>query len=258
MRRFRGILFDLDGVLYVDAQPVTGAAEAVARIRDRGIACRFVTNTSTLALESLHRKLRDLALPVEPQEIISAPQAAVRYLSEVPTCRCCLLLTEDLRRDFAGVNQVDLERADVIVLGDIGDRLDYPLLNRIFNRLMHGARLVAVHRNRFWQTEHGLRMDLGGFVAALEYCTGRDAVVMGKPSPEFFRVALRDMGLDARDAAIIGDDIESDIGGAQQVGIFGILTKTGKFRESVLHASPIRPDAILDSVTDLPAFLGFS
>lgn len=255
-RNFRGILFDLDGVLYVDAQPIPGAAETVEVIRDQGMACRFVTNTSTLALESLYRKLRNLGLPVERQEVISAPQAALRYLQAEPSGRCCLLLTDDVRRDFAAVNQAELDQADTIVLGDIGDRLDYPLLNRIFNRMMQGVRLIAIHRNRFWQTDHGLRMDIGGFVAALEYCSGRDAVVMGKPSPDFFRVALRDMGLDAGEVAIVGDDVEADVGGAQRVGIFGILVRTGKFRAAAVDASPVRPDAVLDSVRELPAFLG--
>ena len=255
-QRFRGILFDLDGVLYVDVQPVPGAAEVVRKIRDRGIACRFLTNTSTMALESLHRKLLELGLPVERNEIISAPQAALRYLRQESRGRCCLLLSEDVKRDFAAVDQADLDHADTIVLGDLGDELDYALLNRIFNRLMQGACLIAIHRNRFWQTEQGLRMDIGGFVAALEYCSGREAVVMGKPSPDFFRVALRDMGVQAGDAALVGDDIEADVGGAQGVGIYGILVRTGKFRQSVVEASPVRPDAIIDSVRDLPALLG--
>ncbi len=257
-RDFHGILFDLDGVLYVDVQPVPGAAEVVRAVRERGIACRFLTNTSTLALESLHQKLRGLGLPVDEHEILSAPQAALRYLRQEPCGRCCLLLADDVKRDFADVDQTDLDHADTIVLGDLGDELDYPLLNRVFNRLMLGARLIAIHRNRFWQTEQGLRMDIGGFIAALEYCSGREAVVMGKPSPDFFLVALRDLGLPAGDVALVGDDIEADVGGAQGVGIFGILVRTGKFRQSIVEASSVQPDVIIDSVTDLPVLLGLA
>lgn len=252
----RGILFDLDGVLYVDTRPIAGAADAVRRVKNAGWPCRFVTNTSTLSLEALYLKLVAFDLPIAPAEIISAPQAALRHLRRIGTHACCLLMAEDVLRDFAEVRQTEVEQADVIVLGDIGDRLDYSLLNRIFNRMMQGADLVAIHRNRFWQTEHGLRMDIGGFIAALEYCTGRPAVVMGKPSRDFFGVALRDMDLNADQVALIGDDLESDVGGAQASGMCGILVRTGKFRQAVLDSSTVRPDAVIDSVAALPDLLG--
>jgi ribonucleotide monophosphatase NagD (HAD superfamily) len=95
-------------------------------------------------------------------------------------------------------------------------------------------------------------MDIGGFVAALEYCTGRPALVMGKPSADFFRVALGDIGASAHEVAMVGDDIDSDIGGAQRVGLFGILTRTGKFRQQYVEASSVRPDLVIDSIEALP------
>ena len=120
---------------------------------------------------------------------------------------------------------------------------------------MNGAKLVAIHKNRFWQTEHGLPMDIGGFIDALEYASGVRATIIGKPSADFFRAAMDDMQLEADEVGMIGDDIDADIGGAQQSGILGILVRTGKFRQSYADASPIRPDAVLDSVRDLPALL---
>jgi HAD superfamily hydrolase (TIGR01458 family) len=107
---------------------------------------------------------------------------------------------------------------------------------------MHGAKLIAIHKNRFWQTEYGLQMDIGGFVDALEYASGVNAMIIGKPSPDFFQVALDEMGLKSTEVAIIGDDIDVDVGGGQQVGLKGILVKTGKYRQSYADTSAIKPD----------------
>lgn len=253
-RNIHGVLFDLDGVLYVDSQPIPGAVEAVAKIKASGVSCRFVTNTSTLSLAALERKIIALGFPVERSEILSAPQAVLRHL-QTTGMRAHLLLEDDVRADFAGVPQASMEDADALVLGDTGAVWTHDCLDRMFNAIMRGAQLIAVHKNRFWQTGGGLRMDIGGLVAALEYCAGVRALVMGKPSADFFAVALWDMGLPPQRTAIVGDDIEADIGGGQSAGLYGILVRTGKFRPSQLETGSVRPDRIIDSIADLPDLL---
>lgn len=250
----KGWLFDLDGVLYVGSQPIPGAVEAVAELRESGLPCRFITNTSTLSLKSLANKINALGFRIPPEEIISAPQAAVRYLREIGDPVCRLLLAEDVKMDFSEFRQSEQE-ADVIVVGDIGDAWSYGLLNELFNSLMHGARLIAIHKNRFWQTEQGLQMDIGGFIHALEYVSSVEATIIGKPSAEFFRVALKDIGCEATEAAMVGDDIDSDVGGAQAAGLKGVLVKTGKYRPAYAEASSIIPDLVLDSIRGLPQVL---
>lgn len=250
-----GLLFDLDGVLYVGSQPIPGAAEAVESIRASGLPCRFITNTSTLSLGSLAKKINGLGFNIPAAEIISAPQAAVRYLRGLGSPSCSLLMAEDVKQDFAEFRLAG-KKPDVIVVGDIGNAWTYDLLNQVFNALIQGARLIAIHKNRFWQTEHGLQMDIGGFIHGLEYASGKECTIIGKPSPDFFRVALEDIGCRAGDAAIVGDDIDSDIGGGQGSGLKGILVRTGKYRQAYVDASSIRPDLVLDSVRELPRALG--
>ncbi len=251
----KGILFDLDGVLYIGSEAIDGAVEAVNRIRNSHLKCRFVTNTSTLSLGSLASNINALGFDIPGREIISAPQAALRYLQrqENPVCR--LLLADDVKKDFAGLAQSDTE-AQFIVIGDIGNAWSYSMLNEVFNCLTHGAKLIAIHKNRFWQTEHGLQMDIGGFVHGLEYASGTEAMIIGKPSADFFNIALDEMQLSASEVTMIGDDIDSDIGGAQQAGLKGILVRTGKYRQSYADASAVKPDALIDSIRDLPQLLG--
>lgn len=251
IQNIRGLLFDLDGVLYVGSAPIPGAIEAIARIRAIGPPCRFVTNTSTLSLATLQQKIEKLGFDIPANEIVSAPQAAVLYLRSLGNPVCRLLLAEDVKRDFSEFRQSDND-AEYIIVGDIGSTWTYPLMNQVFSRLQAGAQLIAIHKNRFWQTEQGLQMDIGGFVHGLEYASGTTATLIGKPAETFYRMALQDMGLPAGQVAMIGDDIDVDVGGAQQAGLAGILVKTGKYRESYAAASGIKPDLVLDSVADLP------
>ncbi len=249
-----GVLFDLDGVLYVGNTPVAGAIEAVNRIRNSALICRFITNTSTLSLQSLQKKINALGFDIPQAEIISAPQAALNFLKTQSDPICRFLLADDVKKDFVAFKQSDTE-AEYIVVGDIGNAWTYQMLNEVFACLMRGARLIAIHKNRFWQTEHGLQMDIGAFIHGLEYASNSRAMMIGKPSADFFNIALADMQLSAGQALMIGDDIDSDIGGAQLAGIKSALVRTGKYRQAYAEASAIKPDLLLDSVAVLPNIL---
>jgi len=122
--------------------------------------------------------------------------------------------------------------------------------------VMDGAELVALQKNRFWLTADGLSLDAGPFVAAIEYATGKDAFVVGKPSAGFFEIVLADLGADRDSVAMVGDDVETDIGGALDAGIAAVLVRTGKYREDFVRDSGIEPTATIDSVTELPELLG--
>jgi ribonucleotide monophosphatase NagD (HAD superfamily) len=117
---------------------------------------------------------------------------------------------------------------------------------------MDGAALIALQRNRYWETAKGLSLDAGPFVAALEYATGLEAEVMGKPSGAFFELALGELGVSADQAAMVGDDVEADVAGAMDAGLAGILVTTGKYREDLVRESGIEPTAVADSIADVP------
>jgi len=156
-----------------------------------------------------------------------------------------------LREDLKELGDLPDGDVEAVILGDLGAGFTYARLNAIFRALHKGAELVALQRNRVWQREDGLALDAGPFVVALEYAVGRDAIVIGKPSLAFFEAALRELGVKAAAAAMIGDDIEADIDGALGAGIDGVLVRTGKFREDTVRASGINPTLVLHSIADL-------
>jgi HAD superfamily hydrolase (TIGR01458 family) len=139
-----------------------------------------------------------------------------------------------------------------VIVGDLGEAWTYGLLQEAFDYLMSGGALIALSRDRYWLRDGRLALDAGPFVAALEYATGRVATVAGKPSPAFFAAALRSLGVtDPTRVAMVGDDLWSDVEGAQRAGLRGWLVRTGKFREETLRTSGITPHRILDSVAEL-------
>jgi phospholysine phosphohistidine inorganic pyrophosphate phosphatase len=249
LRDSRAFLIDLDGVLYDDNQPIPGAGEAITYLRDKGYPFRFATNTTMRCRASLRRKLADFGIEASEDEVFSASVSAARYLHKQGQPRVFLLLKEDARRDFAGLEITD-QQPDFVVMGDMGNEYNAILLNKAFRLILGGAKLIALQKNRYWKTAEGLTLDAGPFVVALEYATGQQAKVIGKPSPDFFRLAVDDLGMAPAQVAMIGDDIEVDVGGAQRAGLKGILVRTGKFQEADLQ-SGIGPDEVIDSITDL-------
>jgi HAD superfamily hydrolase (TIGR01458 family) len=158
---------------------------------------------------------------------------------------------ESLLEDLEGVTLSQV-RPDYVLVGDLGEGFTYDRLNAAFRYLMDGAALLALQRNRYWRKEDGLSLDAGPFVAALEYASGKSATVIGKPERGFFQLALEELGLEPNEVAMVGDDAEADVAGAQEAWLKGIQVKTGKYRPGAEG----EPDLVLDSFAGLPEALG--
>jgi HAD superfamily hydrolase (TIGR01458 family) len=250
----RALLIDLDGVLYVEDEPVPGARQAVDSLRRLPLTLRFVTNTTSRSRPSTLDKLRRLGFPLADDELVTPAALAVRHCLEAGRRRASLLMNHDVKGDFGELIEDD-ERPEAVIVGDLGRAFDYDVLNRAFRHVLAGAELVALQKNRYWRREDGLSLDVGPFVAALEYATGREAHVVGKPAPDFFGGILAEAGVEAAAAAMVGDDAETDVGGAMDAGLAGILVRTGKYREEAVRAAGIEPTATVDSIADVPELL---
>ncbi len=254
MRDINGILFDLDGVLYVGDEVIAGASDALDYCRSLDLPFRFITNTSTRTAADVARKLIRMGIEVHEDEIFSAVSATRDFLLTRGRPSVHLLIRDAAKADFKQFKQ-NSERPDYVVVGDIGAAWNYELLNKVFRELLAGADLIAMHMNKFWEGESGLQMDIGAFVAGLEFVSGKQAKVIGKPSAEFFNLATAALGLPPEQVLIVGDDIENDIGGGQAAGLQGALVKTGKYRKEFAEQSEVVPDAIIQSIAELPKLL---
>lgn len=255
LRNIKGYLFDLDGVIYVGDQAVSGAVETVKRFKEEGVPIRFVTNTSATPLSAVMAKLERLGVAVEPSEVFTATVAARTYLKQQGLRHCLAVLNPEVAEEFRDYLAPDDASVEAVLIGEIGDGWNYDLLNRIFHLVLNGAQLIALHKGRFWKTAAGLRLGIGGFVAGLEYATGTKAVVIGKPMPAFFELGVASLGLPKHEVAMVGDDIDSDVGGAQACGLTGVLVRSGKYNEAYVQKSRIRPDVTIDGIRDLPRLI---
>ncbi|MDP8950030.1 MAG: TIGR01458 family HAD-type hydrolase [Actinomycetota bacterium] len=246
--RVGGLLVDLDGTLYVGDEPVEGALEAVGRIKSSGLELRYVTNTTRKPRREVSEHLLSLGFEVEEAEIFTPARAAAGLIGEKS---CFPLVDESLLEDLGGITLTE-DHPDHVLVGDLGEGFTYDRLNAAFRRLMDGAQLIALQRNRYWRREDGLALDAGPFVTALEFASGKSATVLGKPEKGFFRLALEDLGLESHQVAMVGDDAEADVAGAQAAGLKGIQVKTGKYRPG----RDEDPDLVLDSIAGLPEALG--
>ena len=255
----RLVIFDLDGTLYVDQIVVDGAVQVLADLRQQGYLLRFMTNTTTKTQAQLYANLHQLGFQVEDGELISAPEAARIYLRQqqaqsTQPLKIWAVVADTIQADFSEF-RIDSEQPDYVVLGDIGNAWTLELINQLFNAIYAGAQLIALHKNKFWQTQGALHVDIGLFVAGLEFVTGKAAAIMGKPAPDFFKQVLASAGVEASDALLVGDDIDTDVGGAQALGIKAALVRTGKYRQAYAEQSAIKPDVLLASVAELPDYL---
>jgi phospholysine phosphohistidine inorganic pyrophosphate phosphatase len=173
-----GLLLDLSGVVYVQDEAVPGAAEALERLRSAGIPIRLVTNTTMRPKRSILERLERLGIDSDADELLTPATLAANRCAEAGYQSVSLIVLDDLREDLEGVPEGEGE-VDAVIVGDLGDRWDYEVLNGVFRQLMEGAALIALQRNRYWETAEGLSLDAGPFVAALEYATGREAEVVG-------------------------------------------------------------------------------
>ncbi|XP_067005862.2 haloacid dehalogenase-like hydrolase domain-containing protein 2 [Anabrus simplex] len=230
MNRLRGpikaLLIDLSGTIYIEDAAIPGAIEALKRLRETRIPIKFVTNTTMETRQFLYDTLHKIGFDIQADEIWTSLWAA-RDLVVSRKLKPYLMLEEAAMADFSDIEFPDGEY-DSVVVGLAPSMFDYYNLTKAFRLLLKGAPLIAIHESKYYKKKEGLVLGPGPFVKGLQYAADCKSEVVGKPSPTFFQSALGN--IDPRQAVMIGDDVRIDIGGAQELGMQGILVQTGKYR----------------------------
>ena len=244
----RAVLLDLAGVVYQGEQPLPGAGEAIAGLRTAGLHLRFLTNTTRMTRRALLSRLNSMGIAIAGDELFTPAQAARGWLA-TKGLSAHLLIHTALEEDFANL---PASGPEAVVIGDAADGFTYAALNEAFRKLLAGAAFLALARNRSFKDEDGeLSLDTGAFVTALEYATQREAVLLGKPAPDFFHTALASIACAGKEAVMVGDDAEADVAGALAAGLgAALLVRTGKYRPG--DESKAKP-APSETVADLAA-----
>lgn len=256
----KGFLIDIDGVIYQNDALIPGADQTLKWLDEQKVPHLFVTNTTSKPLSKIVQKLNEFGLPVKASQIITPLIATQLFLKNniERGDKVALFVPEASAQDLADFDQLDIGDEEsygqvaALVVGDLGYDWSFEKLNSAFRILMASERcqLIALGMTRYFKSGSGLQMDVGPFVQALAFASGKSPMVLGKPSKSFFNLASETMGLSCKDLVMIGDDAVSDVQAAQEAGIRGMLVKTGKYRDSDLQK--VQPDCVLDSIVDLP------
>lgn len=248
MTQVKGVIFDIDGTLILNNQPLPGATDTVNSLRNMGVEMRFVTNTTGRTPEQLGKALREFGFEVKDSEILTSVGACVHFLKQNYVGKAGYLeIPEGIQDQFAGIVQTT-ERPAFVVMGDLDEGFDYAVLNRIFNYMRNGAQLVTFHRNTYFFREGKTWLDSGAFTIAFENITKQKAVITGKPAPMMFQNALSSMKLKKKEVLVIGDDVSTDIVGARKAGMSFFLVRTGKFKQEDLGGYEIDPKYVISDL----------
>lgn len=223
----KAVLLDIAGVLYEGSTPLPGAVRAVASLQQQPVALRFVTNTSRQSPAQVRQRLETMGFEVAADQLYTAPGAVAAYLED-HDWSCYALVHPNLDAEFQPFVSED---PDAVVIADAGDRFDYAHLNRAFQYLMSGARLIAIGDNRYFKQSGELVLDAGPFIHALAYAADVEPLVVGKPSGTFFQIVVDSVPCRPGEAVMIGDDVAADCEGALRAGLQACLVRTGKYRD---------------------------
>ena len=251
MTQVKGVIFDIDGTLILNNQPLPRATDTVNSLRNMGVEMRFVTNTTGRTPEQLGKALREFGFEVKDSEILTSVGACVHFLNQNYVGKAgYLAIPEEIMGQFSGITPTT-ENPEFVVMGDLDEEFNYDLLNRVFNYMRNGAQLITFHRNRFFFREGKTWLDSGAFTLALEQACDQEAIVTGKPAPQMFLGALQSMGLTEQQVIVIGDDVTSDIWGAKQAGLRGFLVTTGKFKPEQMQTHGLSNECLIHSISDV-------
>lgn len=251
--RFGALLIDINGTVIQGHVAVDGAAQAVRSLRDGGYVLRFLTNTESKTAAATQERLAACGVDVEVDEIFTPVVAARMLLERTPGARPLLMMSDPVKEGLPRGSDGGVYTH--VVVGDCQEVLDYRLLDEAFRAVRGGAELIVLQGGRFFRSADGEHIDTGAIAAAIEHATGKEGRLLGKPSRAYFELAAISAGVRPCEAAVIGDDATSDIGGGRTIGATTIHVRTGKFAEQISSADSADATFTVDSIAAVPRLL---
>lgn len=247
-------LLDLDGTVYFGNTLLSGAAEAVERMRKRGKRVIFLTNNSSATRDFYVKKLCGMGIDVTENDVYTSANATCDWLKEhKPNARLFVIASPEVTREFAvgGLNVCD--EPDTVLL-TFDKTLDYSKLVKGCDLIAKGAFYIATHPDFTCPVENGELPDIGSFMMLIEGTTGkRPDVICGKPYPIIADCIAKRTGIPLSRTAMLGDRLETDMKFAINNGLRSVLTLTGVTDRAAYKASGLKVDAVIDSISEWDA-----
>jgi arabinose operon protein AraL len=252
---FKGVIFDLDGTVYLGDHLIPGADRVIRRLREAGRKVVFLSNKPLETREEYAAKLTRLNVPTPAASVINSTFVLIRYLGKLaPGAQVFVIGEPPLLREMAGAGFRLTEDPQGIeyVIASFDRTFDYRKLYIAFKAIRRGAHFIATNPDRTCPFPEGELPDCAAVIAALEAVTEKKVeAVVGKPSPITVQVVMEMIGLKPEDCLLVGDRLETDIRMGLDSGMMTALVMTGVTTPAILEASPIRPHYVFQSIADL-------
>ena len=246
-------IFDMDGVLYRGKEAIEGAAEAVNALSESGVRVFFLTNNGSKPRKHFHALLNGMGIRCGEEQVYSTSYGAGRHIVKNFPGKAVNAFSRGLREELEsqGIACMDDESAGVVVAG-LDMKLTYEKLASAFRAIMNGAEFIATNDDPMYPVEEGFLPGAGAMVAALAFSTGKKPFVIGKPHRLVLDLMVEEHGLREEKTVMVGDQLSTDILMAKKEGMRSILVLTGVTTRVDAAESPIKPDAVADSIRDVP------
>jgi HAD superfamily hydrolase (TIGR01450 family) len=257
--RIHVFFFDMDGVLSVGKQNprYLGGRKVVSQIKSSGKQAFVLTNDSTHTSTEIHQNLQSLGFNFSLEDVLTSSYLTALFLTQRFKRSVSFLLLGErglLQELLAAGHRPSDHNPDVVIVG-LDRQLNYAKLDRALRALRDGAILVGSYGGAVYMGDNGPALSAGPIIRALEYGASKRAVIIGKPSPRMFRLALQRAETKPVHAVMIGDQIETDMLGAKRAGVHTILVLSGVETRNTLRNSALKPELVIDRVDELEQYV---
>ena len=253
--RIQAFFLDLDGTCYVGSRELPATMPFLRFLLERGIPYLFLTNNSSTTAGVYVEKLRRRGFPVRDDQVLTCADAAARHLRlHTPYRRLYLVATPPVEEEFRRAGfELTFEGAEAVLLTfDTG--ITYRKLEEMAHLLQAGVPYFATQPDITCITEKGLTPDVGVFIAGMKVMTGREPVILGKPSLSMVQAGLERLGFDSPEhVAMVGDQLDTDLTMGVEQGLISFLVLTGETSLERAQAFPLKPDRVVRDLGEIHA-----
>ena len=253
----KGLILDMDGVIWRGNEAIGNLPEIFSTIRQIGLDFVFATNNSAKTIEEYQDKLHSIGLEVEPRQILTSAVATFFYLQENhPNKKNLFIIGSDsfksdaVERGFTLVNAENDLQADFVVVG-LDTIFNYEKIKFAANQIFDGATFLATNADPTYPTPHGPIPGAGVMVAAVKTASGIEPIVIGKPSPNMYKQAIKTMHLEPDQVLCVGDRLITDILGAHNGGFHSAFVLSGVNSLADLEKWEPKPDIVAKDLETL-------
>lgn len=243
----------MDGVIWKDNQPIGNLPEIFDSFKQRGYRVMMATNNATLSIEHFIKKLANMGVELEEWQVVNSALATAHYLKKLfPEGGAVYIIGESgLKDTLEAFGFMHADSGVIAVVAGLDRQLTYERLKKASLLIQSGLPFIGTNMDTTLPTPEGLIPGAGTILAALQTASGVKPVIMGKPEPQLYTIAIERLGTNPNETLVIGDRLETDIAGGQKLGCRTCIVLSGVANQESAQNWKPAPDIITNDLTSL-------